>query len=117
MRENRIYNSYRSKCGSTFYSNLSDTWRLNQSMPFTPMTKLTGCPNIVELMKESQRYSFANNFMFFISTGHCINGIKHIIDSVHIFFIKERNRFFFLKQSKIFVTCFFVMYMQQLCCS
>lgn len=86
--------------------NLSDTWRLNQSMPFTPMTKLTGCPNIVELMKESQRYCFANNFMFFISTGHCINGIKHIIDSVHIFFIKERNRFFFFKTKQNFCNLF-----------
>lgn len=96
-----IYNSYRSKCGSTFHSNLSDTWRLNQSMPFIPMTKLTGCPNIVELMKESQRYCFANNFMFFTSTGHCLNGIKHIIDSIHIFFLLKREMdFFFLNKAK-----------------
>lgn len=75
--------------------NLSDTWRLNQSMPFIPMTKLTGCPYIVELMKESQRYSFANNFMFFISTGHCINGIKHIIALYTSFLLKREIDFFF----------------------
>lgn len=75
--------------------NLSDTWRLNQSMPFTPMTKLTGCPNIVELMKESQRYCFANNFMFFISTGHCINGIKSTSLILYTSFSLKREIDFF----------------------